>query len=79
MLAWRRTAARRRVVVNLRTGTTIRGVLWTQRGAVLVVKDADLLADTGTTLPAPARLDGEVILERSNVDFVQVLPEPRAG
>lgn len=73
MFAWRRTAARRRVVVNLKSDKAIVGVLWAKRGPLLVLKDATLLEAT-TSSPHQTRLDGEVLVERGNVDFVQVLP-----
>lgn len=61
---------RRRVLVNLKTGKAVEGVLWTRRRGVLVLKDAKLLEHG----KPPADLVGEVLLEKPNVDFVQVLP-----
>ena len=43
-----------------------RGVLWTQRGAWLVLKQAQMLREG-----APVALDGDVIIDRSNVAFIQ--------
>jgi small nuclear ribonucleoprotein (snRNP)-like protein len=71
MLAWRRTAIRRRVIVNLKTDKAVSGVLWAKRGALLVLKDAQLHESGRATA-----VDGELVIERSNVDFVQVLPPP---
>lgn len=71
MSPWRRTALRRRVLINLKTDKAFRGVLWAKRGALLVVKSPELL-EAGRE---PVSLDGEVIVERGNVDFVQVLPQ----
>lgn len=69
MLAWRRTAVRRRVVVNL-ADKAFTGILYAQRGPLLVLRNAQLLVPS-----APAQdVDGEVVLERSHVEFVQVLP-----
>lgn len=70
MFAWRRTAIHRRVMVNTKTDKTFAGVLWAKRGSLLILKDAQLL-QPGLE---PAKVDGEVIVERNNVDFVQVLP-----
>lgn len=70
MFAWRRTATRRRVIVNLKTEKAFAGVLWAKRGPLLVLKDADLIEPQ----QAPVKIDGEILVERSNVDFVQVLP-----
>jgi len=69
MFAWRRTALRRRVLVNLRTEKAFRGVLWAKRGPLLVLKEVEML-EAGRE---PLKLDGEVVIERANVDFLQVL------
>ncbi|MER7813651.1 hypothetical protein ABZ714_30685 [Streptomyces sp. NPDC006798] len=66
---WRRTAVRRRVVVNLTTDKAFDGVLWAKRGALLVLRDARLL-EAGRE---PQPIDGEVVIERTRVEFVQVL------
>lgn len=71
MFPWRRTALRRRVLVNLQTDKAFRGVLWAKRGPLLILKEAELF-ERGR--PEPVRMDGEVLVERANVDFVQVLP-----
>lgn len=68
MLAWRRTAVRKRVVVNL-ADKAFSGVLWVQRGPLLVLRDVELL-EAGR---GPQRIDGEVVIERSRVEFTQVL------
>lgn len=69
MLAWRRTAVRKRVVVNL-SDKAFNGILWAQRGPLLVLRDAALL-EPGRQ---PQPVDGEVVIERSRVEFTQVLP-----
>lgn len=68
MFAWRRTAVRKRVVVNL-ADKAFRAVLWAKRGPLLVLRDVTLL-EPGRD---PQRVDGEVVVERSRVEFVQVL------
>lgn len=68
MFAWRRTAVRRRVMVNLAT-KAFDGVLWAQRGPLLVLRDARLL-EPGRE---PQAVDGEVVIERSRIEFTQVL------
>ncbi|MCX4676706.1 hypothetical protein OG413_15585 [Streptomyces sp. NBC_01433] len=69
-LAWRRLAVRRRVVVNL-ADKAFSGVLWKQRGPLLVLRDVQLL-EAGR---APHPVDGEVVIERTRVEFTQVLAE----
>lgn len=68
MFAWRRTALRKRVVVNL-PDKAFAGVLWAKRGPLLVLRDAELL-EPGRE---PQKVDGEVVIERSRVEFTQVL------
>ena len=69
MGAWHRVAVTRQVVVNLTSGLTFRGVLYKQKGPLLVLKNAQLL-EPGQ---APIDLAGEVVIERNTVDFVQVV------
>lgn len=69
IFAWRRTVLRRRVLLTTRTGRTFAGVLWARRGPLLVLVDVTTNVD-GRTVP----VDGSVVVERTNVDFVQVLP-----
>lgn len=59
----------RQVIVNTRTEKAFRGVLWQRRGGYLVLRNAELLKAGGETVP----MDGEVIIDRSNVDFIQVV------
>ncbi|MEU0200922.1 MULTISPECIES: hypothetical protein [unclassified Streptomyces] len=68
MFAWRRTAVRKRVVVNL-ADKAFSGILWAQRGPLLVLRDVELL-EAGRE---PQRVDGEVVVERAKVEFTQVL------
>lgn len=65
---WRRTALHRRVVVNL-PDKAFRAVLWAKRGPLLVLRDVELL-EAGRD---PHPVDGEVVVERSRVEFIQVL------
>ena len=70
MFPWIRTALRRSVVVNLDTDRAFRGVLWARRGRLLVLRSAVLL-EPGAD---PAPVDGEVVIERGRVEFIQVMP-----
>lgn len=65
----RRTAVRRTVVVSLVDGRAIRGVLWSRRGGLLVLRGAQLLEPSA----GPVDMDGEIVIERARVDFVQVV------
>lgn len=66
---WRRFVGRR-ILVNLKSGNAIEGVLWTApaRGELLVLKAARLLVAG----ESPVKLDGEAIIDVGEVDFAQV-------
>lgn len=68
MFAFRRTMCRRRVVVNLLSGKAFGGILWARRGPLLVLRDVTML-QAGV---APTSVDGEIVVERAAVEFVQV-------
>lgn len=71
-LWWRPPCLLRAVVVNLKDDptTALRGVLWQARGPWLTLVQAELLKTT----EAPVRLDGEAVVHRDNVAFIQALP-----
>ena len=73
LLWWRPPCLLRVVIVNLKDdpNTAIRGVLWNSRGAWLTVRQASLLR--GGAEPETTTMDGEVVVHRSNVAFLQVL------
>lgn len=59
----------KRVIIHSRTGKSIRGFLVPRWRGSYLLKQAELLLEKGDPIP----LDGEVIIESSNVDFIQVL------
>lgn len=67
---YKRVVLHRRVVVNKLDGTALEGVLWDEAGPLLVLKGARLLDRASE----PVDIDGEVIVERTSINFVQVLP-----
>lgn len=69
VVAESRVAVRRRVIVNLADGSAVDGVLLRRYRTLLVLGDATLL------LPAaePSKVDGETIIERDRVIFVQAV------
>ena len=69
MFAYRSVVVHRRVVVNLLSGRAVEGVLVRQSGPLLVVKDARI-HEPGAE---PAAVDGEIVIERDRVDFIQAL------
>jgi small nuclear ribonucleoprotein (snRNP)-like protein len=70
-----RYTAHRRVVVNLRTGRAISGVVTKWRGPFYVLRDATVYEPEGGD---GVSADGEVLVDKSNVDYIQALT-PRAA
>lgn len=70
IIGYRRTLVGRRVLVNTRTEKAFRGFLYARRGDLLVLKDVELLEARAEPVP----IDGDVVLERVVVDFVQIIP-----
>lgn len=70
MWPFRRLLLRRHVMVNLTSGRAIEGVLVKQLGPILLLKNAHVY-EPGTDGPAVA--DGDVVIERTKVDFIQAL------
>lgn len=71
-----RALRRRRVIVNLRSGPSLTGVVLRDWGARVELGDAQL-HDAGQA----RSLDGRAVAWKSNIEFVQVLPpvDPSAG
>jgi len=63
-----------RVIVNLRGGNAVTGTVLADRGRRIVLAQAEL-HEAGQT----ARLDGRAVIEKGNVEFVQVLPAREPG
>ncbi|WP_054812096.1 hypothetical protein [Nocardia arizonensis] len=64
----RRYVVHRRVVVNLRSGTAVAGVITETRGPLLIVRDATV-HDGDQAAPA----DGEIVIDRAAIDYIQAL------
>jgi small nuclear ribonucleoprotein (snRNP)-like protein len=71
VLAYSRLALRRRVIVNLKTGEALAGVLTRKSGPLLELRNVEL-HEAGRP---PVKMDGAVVVERGNVSFVQVVGE----
>lgn len=69
MFAYRRFVLRRQVIVNLLSGHVIKGVPVSQAGPLLVLRGAEVLNDSNDFVP----VDGEVIVDRNNIDFIQAV------
>jgi hypothetical protein len=64
----RRLMVRRQVLVQLRSGRAVTGVLWQRRGRSVVLKSAQVL-EPGSE---PTVMDGDVVVDRDQVEYVQV-------
>lgn len=69
-MGYRRSAYRHTVIINLKSGTSIRGVLYTRRRPLLVLKEAAQLVDARQE----TSIDGDVLVREQDVDYIQVLP-----
>jgi small nuclear ribonucleoprotein (snRNP)-like protein len=69
MILFDRYPTLRTVIVNTKTDRAFRGVLWRKARGYLVLRNAEMLKGKGETVP----MDGEVMIESSNVDFIQVV------
>lgn len=69
---WEHPARLRTVIVNLKDApdTALRGALWECRGAWITLRRVEVLTVGNAAQP----IDGEVVIERSNVAFMQVMP-----
>jgi hypothetical protein len=69
---WQPPCLLRSVIVNLKddTNTAVRGALWSARGPWLTIRNAELLKAGA----APTPIDGEIVIHRDNVSFLQALP-----
>jgi hypothetical protein len=69
-VAWRRWPIRKRVLVNLDDGRAFDGIMFARRGPLLILRQARLI-EPGAD---PVDVDGEVIVERPRISFIQVQP-----
>lgn len=68
--AYHRLVVHQRVVVNLKSGTAIEGVVTERTGPLLVIRQATV-HDGRHSAPA----DGQIVVELGEVDFVQAREE----
>ena len=59
------------VIINTLDEQTFRGILFKQTGSLIILKQAQLLEPNNP----PVEIAGEVVLERRNISFIQVLTE----
>jgi hypothetical protein len=66
--SWRSLVAHR-VVINLKTGRGLDGLLVRKSGDLLFLRNATAL-EPGV---APAPMDGETVVQKQDIDFIQTL------
>lgn len=59
---------KRKVIVNLKTDRSFRGILWRCWFGVLVIRQAEMLAPKGETV----HMDGELVIFKDDIEFIQV-------
>ncbi len=60
------------VIINLKSGTVFRAVLYRQAGPYLILRQVEMLSDRDSKME-PRAVNGEVLVNRSDVDFIQVV------
>jgi hypothetical protein len=60
-----------RVIVNLKSGTVFRGLLWRRRGPFYVMREVEMLSDRDSKMD-PRVTNGEVLVKLADIDFIQV-------
>lgn len=68
---FRRYPELRRCVVNLKSGTAFHALLWRHEGPYVVLREVQMIHDRDNV--ARKVVDGEVVVLRADIDFVQVL------
>lgn len=68
-MSWGKLRTRPRVTVNLLSGTAVSGVVVSTRGPLITVRNATI-HEPGAEA---AEADGEIVIDKSNIDFIQAL------
>jgi hypothetical protein len=69
-MRWRRWPVCKRVLVNMDDGRAFDGILYARRGPLLILRQAKLIELGGESID----VEGEIIVERPRVSFIQVQP-----
>jgi len=57
-------------IINMKSGTVFKAVIWRREGPWMVLRSAEILQDRGNT--AKQAVDGEVCVMMADIDFIQV-------
>jgi hypothetical protein len=58
-------------IINLKSGTVFRGVIYKISSGFFIIRNAEILQDRGSAVNK--LIDGEIILIDHDIDFIQVL------
>ena len=58
---------KKKVIVNLKSNVSFRGIMWYTDRRYMVLRNAEILSED------LKKLDGEVVIERKEVEFIQVI------
>lgn len=61
----------RRGIVNLKSGTVFRAIVYRRIGPFLVLRQVEMLSDRDSKMD-PQATNGEVLVQMVDVDFIQV-------
>ena len=67
---WQRMTKAESVIVNKKTGGAVRGLIVRTMGPLIELAECELLEDDS---PRPIPVDGRVIIDTDNIDYVQLL------
>lgn len=62
----------RRAIVNLKTGTVFRAIIYRKAGPFLVLRQVEMLSDRDSKME-PRVTNGEVLIQMTDIDFIQVI------
>ena len=62
----------RRAIVNLKTGTVFRAIVYRRTGPFLVLRQVEMLSDRDSKME-PHVTNGEVLIQMTDIDFIQVI------
>lgn len=63
-----------RGIVNLKSGTVFRAILYRRAGPFLVLRQAEMLSDRDSKMD-PRVINGDILVKVIDVDFIQVVAD----
>ena len=59
-------------IVNLKSGTSFKCLIYSDARGMMILKNVEILSDRGAKTK-PTRVDGDVVVIKNDVDFVQII------